>query len=133
MQLINCPCGKASYMKCCGRFLEQGAIAHTAEEVMRSRYSAYVLHHDQYLLNTWHSTTRPATLNTREEPVTKWVGLSVKHANTDGDNAIVEFVASYRVPGGGPAERLHERSRFVRENGQWFYVDGQVQAHGKKL
>ena len=84
---------------------------------MRSRYSAYVLALEPYLLATWHASTRPASLAL--DPATRWLGLSVKSA---GETA-VEFVARYRV-GGGSAVRLHERSRFVRKEGRWFYVDG---------
>lgn len=89
---------------------------------MRSRYSAYVLQLAPYLLATWHPRTRPAALEF--EPGTQWLGLDVKSAReTAADAAEVEFVARYRV-GGASAVRLHELSRFVRESGQWFYVDG---------
>jgi len=88
---------------------------------MRSRYSAFVLERADYLLATWHSTTRPASLEFDEG--TKWLGLEVReHKPTGADTAEVEFVARYRVQ--GRAVRLHERSRFVREDGRWFYVDG---------
>ncbi len=90
---------------------------------MRSRYSAYVLQDQPYLLATWHPRTRPATLTF--EPATRWLGLTVKTArNTAPDQAEVEFVARYRV-GGNSAVRIHERSRFVREDGRWLYVDGE--------
>jgi SEC-C motif-containing protein len=77
-----------------------------------------------YLLATWHASTRPATIEF--EPNTKWLGLTVKSfRETAPDRAEVEFVARYKV-GGGSAVRLHERSRFVREEGRWFYVDGDL-------
>jgi SEC-C motif-containing protein len=89
---------------------------------MRSRYSAYVIGDEPYLLATWHASTRPASLGL--EPGTRWLGLSVKSARDTGpERAEVEFVARYRV-GGGSAVRLHERSRFVREDGRWLYLDG---------
>ena len=88
---------------------------------MRSRYSAFVLQDAAYLLATWHASTRPAALDF--EPVPKWLGLEVRaHQTTGVDAAEVEFVARYRVD--GRAVRLHERSRFVREDGRWYYVDG---------
>ena len=88
---------------------------------MRSRYSAFVLQRCDYLLATWHTSTRPATLDF--EPDARWLGLEVRsHRVLDTDHAEVEFVARYRVA--GRAVRLHERSRFVREAGRWFYVDG---------
>lgn len=92
---------------------------------MRSRYSAYVLGLAPYLLATWHATTRPATLDLAEDAATKWLGLTVKkHQQQDAQNATVEFVARYRVAGRG--QRLHEISRFVREDGRWFYLDGET-------
>ncbi len=91
---------------------------------MRSRYSAYVLGDRDYLLATWHPDTRPADLDLGDTAATRWLGLDVKrHAVTGPDSAIVEFVARYRI-GGASAVRLHEVSRFVREDGRWYYVDG---------
>lgn len=97
---------------------------------MRSRYSAYVLDLRDYLLASWHSTTRPAQLEA--DPRTRWLGLSVKqHRDTGPDRAEVEFVARYRV-GGGSAVRLHERSRFLREDGRWYYLDGEFPEPGAR-
>ncbi len=93
---------------------------------MRSRYSAYVLKLEEYLLATWHSTTRPSELDLDADS-TKWLGLEVKrHAVQDATHATVEFVARYRIAGRG--HRLHELSRFVREDGRWYYVDGDMLA-----
>ena len=95
---------------------------------MRSRYSAYVLEQSAYIRATWHASTRPAAIDlTEPTPArTRWLGLRVKrHDALDEDHAQVEFIARYRV-GGGRASRLHERSRFVREEGRWFYVDGEI-------
>ena len=73
------------------------------------------------MLATWHSSTRPASLDF--DPGAKWLGLEVRqHHVTGPDTAEVAFVARYRVQ--GQAVRLHERSRFVCEAGRWFYVDG---------
>lgn len=91
---------------------------------MRSRYSAYVLALAPYLLATWHASTRPLALNLDEEPRQKWLGLTVKRYQVQDDcHATVEFVARYRVAGRG--HRLQETSRFVREDGRWYYVDGE--------
>ena len=91
---------------------------------MRSRYSAYVLGIDAYLRATWHATTRPAETTPLADPTVRWLGLSIKrHQATAADSALVEFVARYKT--GGRAQRLHETSRFVREDGRWYYVDGQ--------
>jgi len=90
---------------------------------MRSRYSAFVLANEPYLLATWHLSTRPASV--AFDPGCKWLGLDVKsHRALDDSHAEVEFVARYRIAGKG--ERLAERSRFVRENGRWMYLDGDV-------
>ncbi len=127
-KLMDCPCGSGKeFGGCCARYFEGAEVAPTAEALMRSRYTAYTLQREDYLLSTWHASTRPAQLGLAEEPPTKWLGLEVKrHEQQDEDHAIVEFVARYKV--NGRAHRLHEVSRFVREAGQWFYVDGAVEA-----
>ena len=92
---------------------------------MRSRYTAYTLLREDYLRLTWHSSTRPIALGLEDDAATKWQGLEVKrHEQQQPDRALVEFVARYKV--NGRAHRLHEISRFVRENGRWFYVEGDV-------
>jgi SEC-C motif-containing protein len=124
-----CPCGSSrAYATCCGRWHAgpQRLQAPDAEALMRSRYSAYVLGLADYLLATWHESTRPASLSP-DEPGLKWLGLDVKrHEAQDADHATVEFVAKSKL--GGRAYRLHETSRFVREDGRWFYVDGDFAA-----
>lgn len=96
---------------------------------MRSRYTAYTLRLDAYVVDTWHAETRPAALSLDDEgevAPTRWLGLKiVRSENIDADHAMVEFVARYRR-GGNAAIRLHERSRFLRENGRWYYVDGEL-------
>jgi SEC-C motif-containing protein len=95
-----------------------------AEALMRSRYAAYVALDREWLLATWHPSTRLASLEL--DPAIKWLGLDVKeHRPIDDTHAEVEFVARFRA-GGGRAQRLHERSRFVREEGRWYYVDGDI-------
>jgi SEC-C motif-containing protein len=122
-----CPCGNpALYEACCGRW-HAGPLhlqAPDAQALMRSRYSAFVLHLGDYLLQTWHPSTRPAG-PLEFEPAVRWLGLEVKHhVAQDENHAVVEFVARSKV--GGRANRLHETSRFVREGGRWTYLDGQV-------
>lgn len=122
--MAECPCGSGkAYTECCG-VLHAGAAAWDAEMLMRSRYTAFVLMLEPYLLATWHSGTRPQALDLAAEPPTKWLGLEVKrHETVDADHAVVEFVARYKV--NGRAHRIHETSRFVRERGCWFYVNGE--------
>ncbi|MBS0298949.1 MAG: SEC-C domain-containing protein [Proteobacteria bacterium] len=121
-----CPCGSAKqYEDCCGRYLDQGGTATTTENLMRSRYSAYTLRREDYLLATWHPDTRPATLDLAEQPTNQWLGLTIKrHEQTDTNHAIVEFIARYKI--NGRAHRLHEISRFVREHELWLYIDGEI-------
>lgn len=90
---------------------------------MRSRYSAYVLGLREYLLDSWHASTRPEKMQ-RFDSGMKWLGLTIKRAwNSSADEGFVEFVARSKPPGGGPAERLKELSRFLRVDGCWQYVD----------
>jgi len=128
MPSAPCPCGTARpYSNCCGRYHDgpEHLQAPDAQTLMRSRYSAYVLGLRDYLLATWHAGTRPAELEA-DPPGTKWLGLEVKRADRqDADHATVEFVARSKL--GGRAHRLHEVSRFLREDGRWFYVDGDVE------
>ncbi|MDD2702220.1 MAG: YchJ family metal-binding protein [Sideroxydans sp.] len=127
-KLIVCPCGSSKpYADCCARYIEGDTPAPTAEALMRSRYTAYTLLKEDYLLASWHASTRPTELGLADEAPTKWIGLDVKcHEQQDATHAIVEFVARYKV--NGRAHRMHEVSRFVKEAGQWFYVDGDVGA-----
>ena len=121
---MNCPCGKGLYETCCGRFHEGKELASNSEDLMRSRYSAFVLKNEAYLLSTWHSSTRPQEPLFNQYP-TQWMGLTVKQFNEASDrlSATVEFVAIYKI--NGKAHRLHEISFFVCEGEQWLYVDGQ--------
>ena len=108
---------------CCGRFIEQGQLPSDALHLMRSRYTAFVLENEAYLLRTWQADFRPSSL--AFEAGAKWLGLEIKDLTQTGmkeghETAEVEFVARVRVA--GKANRLHERSRFVCEEGQWLYV-----------
>ena len=124
---MACPCGKgATYLACCARWHagEQAMHAPDAETLMRSRYSAYVLDRLDYLLASWHPSTRPVAMSPNP-PGLKWLGLTVKqHVVADESHASVAFVARHRLH--GRAHCLEETSRFVRENGQWLYVDGDI-------
>lgn len=125
----SCPCssGKA-YAVCCGRFITQGVLPETAEQLMRSRYTAFVLKNVAYLLASWHESTRPASLDL--DAATKWLGLRIDRVEAGGvadERGVVCFVARWRI-GGGKAQRLVECSRFVREQGRWFYLDGDLEA-----
>ncbi len=127
-----CPCGRlgvarqpVSFTSCCGQYVEHFATAPApdSESLMRSRYTAFVQERADYLLATWHASHHPASVEF--EPGVKWLGLEVRsHRQIDDTHAEVEFVARQK-PMGGPAVRLHERSRFVRESGRWYYTEGE--------
>jgi SEC-C motif-containing protein len=124
---MNCDCGSSRpYADCCGRY-HAGPFhlqAPNAEALMRSRYSAYARNLTSYLLDTWHASTRPSVLEPNP-PGVRWLGLEVRrHSAQDADHATVEFVARSKL--GGRAQRMHETSRFVREQGRWYYVDGDL-------
>jgi SEC-C motif-containing protein len=130
-----CPCESGKpYSKCCGVY-HKGTPAPSAEALMRSRYSAYVLADQNpalidYLLQSWHTATRPQNLNLGGDNAAKWLGLQIKrHQNIDAENAVVEFVARYKPANNlaGKAERLHETSRFKHIENRWYYVDGDYQ------
>jgi SEC-C motif domain protein len=119
-----CPCGSTRlYRECCGLW-HAGAAAPDAQSLMRSRYCAYVLSDERYLLATWHPSTRPGSIPFSKNQ--KWLGLDVINARiTGGASAEVEFIARSRVSNAA-AVRQHERSRFICEGGRWFYVDGDL-------
>lgn len=119
--MAMCPCGSADYATCCEPY-HQGLAAPDALTLMRSRYSAYELKREDYLLATWHHSTRPASLDLAGD-TSKWLGLEIKqYTPQSAERATVEFVARYKIA--GRAHRLHELGRFVHEEGRWFYLDG---------
>jgi SEC-C motif-containing protein len=127
---LTCPCGRLDargksgrYLACCGRYIEDwaGTPAPDAASLMRSRYSAFVLGRLDYLRASWDPAHLPSELTL--DPTTRWLGLELRRQRQlDDGHAEVEFVARYRE--GGRGMRLHERSRFVRRDGRWWYVDG---------
>jgi SEC-C motif-containing protein len=120
----GCPCGTGhAYAVCCGPY-HGGLPTPDAERLMRSRYCAFVRELREYLLQTWHASTRPPELDLDAEPKPQWLGLTVeRHEPIDAEHARVTFVARFKVA--GKAHRLREVSRFVREDGRWYYVDGE--------
>jgi SEC-C motif-containing protein len=117
----TCPCGLPQpYDACCGRF-HRGTPAPTAELLMRSRYTAFAVGDEVYLLQTWHPSTRPRRLRLDAED--RWERLEVLGGTGGGlleRTGTVEFRA--HRSNRGRADVLHENSRFVREDGGWSYV-----------
>jgi SEC-C motif domain protein len=122
-----CPCGSGQDLaSCCGPCLSGEARAGTARELMRSRYTAYCLGDEAYLLRTWHADTRPRSLSLAEDG-TLWLGLRILRCEAGGREdreGTVEFVAEYEQS--GRRQSLHELSRFCRGDADWLYLDGQV-------
>lgn len=120
-----CPCGQGLELgRCCGPIIDGEVRAATAEELMRSRYSAFVWQHGDHLLRSWWSETRPAQLDFDSRQ--RWLGLTIRQVSAGSatdDEGSVEFLARFKID--GKAHRLHERSHFRRVAGQWFYVDGE--------
>jgi len=119
-----CPCESGKPYQACCELLHKGLVAPSAEMLMRSRYTAFVLQLEDYLLGTWHPETRPNSLGLAEDTPTKWLGLQIKRAeNTSETTAVVEFVARYKIA--GKAKKLHEISQFERIDGRWYYLSGE--------
>ena len=120
----DCPCGTGRrYDACCEPFHRGTARPATAEELMRSRYSAFVAGEASYLLATWHPATRPETLELDDD--VRWTGLEVLATEAGGPDdrrGTVEFRAHHVVA--GVAGTLHELSRFRRDADGWRYVRG---------
>ncbi len=126
---LICPCrtdepanvnNPITYEDCCQAYIEHSKLPETAEQLMRSRYTAYTQKNRHYLLQTWHPDTQPPSL-TFEEPL-HWLGLKVKSTqagSADDTQGSVMFVARYKVA--GKAGRLEENSHFIKINNQWFY------------
>jgi len=126
---IICPCQSANklpvlFSNCCQNFINGTDTPQTAEQLMRSRYTAFVLENEPYLLNSWHSTTKPNTVEFDNE--TKWLGLkiiSTKMGQDADQKGWVKFIARYKI--NGKAHRLEEHSYFTRESSFWRYVSAE--------
>ena len=121
-QLCPCESGKL-YKHCCQPLIERTGDAATAEQLMRSRYSAFVSAKEDYLRYSWHPDTCPKTIHLDTD--SKWLGLKIKYTTGGGESdnsGTVEFVARYKIM--GKAHRIHETSRFTRIDGRWVYLDG---------
>lgn len=133
----RCPCGTGEvFGACCGKFLADfaggtGITAPTPEALMRSRFTAFAVGDEAYLLASWAARTRPDSLDL--DPTLRWYRLDI--LGTSGgafDTAgTVEFTAYYRSKPGTPEDECvkgvqREKSRFERVGGEWFYVDGEV-------
>ncbi|MFF2088765.1 YchJ family protein [Nocardia sp. NPDC058176] len=123
-----CPCRRGeSFEECCGPILAGERAAATAERLMRSRYTAYVVGDTEYLLRSWHPETRPADLVL--DSAQRWLFLEIVATERGGlfdDSGTVEFIAHYKLD--GVRDAMHEVSTFARVDGAWVYVDGTFRA-----
>ena len=125
----ECPCQSGLlFQHCCQPFLQStpAQLPETAEQLMRSRYTAYSLKNTDYLLKTWHPETRPQSLRL-EQDNNHWIGLKIKSTHLGGKNdaqGSVHFIARYKI--NGKAYKLEENSQFEKLNGQWFYLHGDI-------
>lgn len=122
----SCPCSSGKlYIECCGLLHQGKQQAVNAEQLMRSRYSAFVMQNTSYLQATIHPSQRqPDDLLNLQQTMetTQWLGLTILDQTETGEQAEVEFIAFYVDK---PIGQLHERSQFSRQQGQWFYMDGE--------
>lgn len=119
----ECPCGSAErYDACCGRLHRRQAEAATAEELMRSRYSAFAVGDLDHVFRTWHPRTRPDIIE--PTPALTWTGLTIVDVvagGPDDETGEVEFETTYDYA--GTPGRQRERGRFERRRGRWVYVE----------
>ena len=122
----QCPCNSGiSFAQCCQPLLSGSKIAATAESLMRSRYSAYVMRDISYVLKTWHASTRPSAIDPATLP--NWCSLQIirtEKGQVDDDEGVVEFIA--KACSLQNTMELHEVSRFIKVAGQWVYVSRDV-------
>ena len=119
-----CPCHHGKFGECCLRFLSGRHIPENALELMRSRYTAYVLGNENYLKATWYISSRPFGKLLDKNTSIKWINLKIISHKQDNKWGEVEFIAQYKI--NGKAQKLHEKSRFVKEDDRWYYLDGDL-------
>lgn len=130
MESMVCPCGSGSaFDLCCGCYINDNQRVSSAEKLMRSRYTAYTLKDEAYLLKTWHQNTQPATLELDADMPDEWNGLEIVRVEaglTTDKTGVVEFIAYFSA--NGKPGQIREISEFLQEDGVWYYVDGEIPA-----
>ncbi|NOQ64843.1 MAG: YchJ family protein [Methyloprofundus sp.] len=124
-----CLCGSLlNYAECC-ELLHAGAVhATSAESLMRSRFTAYAMHNADYLLSSWDTETRPATVDFSND-TGEWTCLEIiatKKGGAKDKKGIVEFKAYFTLD--GEQRVMNEISRFVKKQNRWYYLDGKVKS-----
>jgi SEC-C motif domain protein len=130
----QCHCGSKELLtECCLPIIRGEKKAETAEQLMRSRYTAFDRQNNEYLLSSWAKETRPKQLDIDEVPV-KWIGLEVletEEGSAQDDSGTVGFIATFIVS--GHLCHLREKSRFLKEDGLWYYLDGVPKSSTTKI
>ncbi|MBK4713908.1 MULTISPECIES: YchJ family protein [Tenebrionibacter/Tenebrionicola group] len=123
----SCPCDSGlDYSLCCQPYLRGERVAKRPSQLMRSRYTAFVVHDVEWLINSWHPSCEAEKL--RDSIIagfstTRWLGLTIfEDAPERDEEGFVSFIARYEENGKPGA--IIERSRFLKEQGQWYYIDG---------
>ncbi len=128
---IDCLCGSLlPYDACCALLHTGTNQATTAEALMRSRFTAYAMHNDGYLLQSWDTATRPVNIDFSKE-TSEWTCLEIvatKKGQAKDTKGVVEFKAYFTQA--GEEQVLSEVSRFIKKQGQWLYLDGKVKSIG---
>jgi SEC-C motif domain protein len=130
----KCPCcSDKLFADCCQPVIEDHSNAKTAEQLMRSRYTAFTLANNQYLMDSWAQETRPKEIYAEEESI-QWLNLEVEKCEkgSSGDeDGYVTFTA--RFLSSGHLCRLHEKSSFIKDGGLWYYLDGETESDTEKV
>ncbi len=131
---MQCPCGtEKDYSVCCEPFINGSTLSETAEQLMRSRYTAYAKNNIDYI----KQTLAPESLSEFDEPASKkwaesatWLGLQIldtKKGTAEDKSGTVEFIAKYND--GTDTLEHHEVSTFRKNKGKWVFVDGDAHTH----
>jgi len=118
----KCPCGGGKYAKCCEPFHTGTKLPRTPEELMRSHYSAYARGLTEYVRSSWHPSTLPEGLTLEDNP--EWLQLQIIATGSHGNRGYVHFKAYFQVD--DDIGVMEEQSHFVREQGRWYYLEGEV-------
>ncbi len=123
----NCPCGSGrDFHACCDPYL-QGEPVPNAETLLRARFSAYATANERYINQTWHPASRPIKLHLHNAEQVRWYGLKIiriENGGPDDQAGLVEFSAHYQIK--HRQGQLHEISHFARDNGKWYYLEGEI-------
>ena len=128
----KCPCSSGkSFNDCCGPVLGGQVLATSPEALMRARYTAHATGNTDFLYNSLHPSIREDVGKDDETEELRnnivWTGLEVVSTSENGNNGEVDFIANYQVRDIDQKHREH--AKFVKEDGQWYYFDGEVEGH----